>query len=52
MFCADVSLLGKNVNTTKKNTETLLDTSEEIDLDVSTKKPKFISLCLINPFKL
>jgi hypothetical protein len=33
--CADVNLLGKNVNDVKKNTEAMSDVSKEIGLEVS-----------------
>jgi hypothetical protein len=43
--CADhVNLLGDNADTMKKNTETLIDTSKEVGLEVNTKKTKYMLL--------
>jgi hypothetical protein len=39
LLCADgVDLFGGNVNTTNKITEALIDTSEEVGLEVNTGK--------------
>jgi hypothetical protein len=35
---ADVNLLGYNTDTTKKNTETLIDAGKDVGLDVNTVK--------------
>jgi hypothetical protein len=37
LVCADVILLGENKNTTKKNTESLIDTSIAVGLEVNTE---------------
>jgi hypothetical protein len=44
VYADDVNLLGDNVATTKKNTETLIDASKEIGLEVNTEKTKYILL--------
>jgi hypothetical protein len=36
VYADDVSLLGKNINILKKNTEALLDSSNEVCLEVNT----------------
>jgi hypothetical protein len=44
LVCADgVSLLGDNMDTVKKNTETLIDASKEHDLEVNAGKTEYIS---------
>jgi mannitol-specific phosphotransferase system IIBC component len=39
-----VSLLGDNIDTIKKNTETLIDVSEEVGLEENTEKTKYMLL--------
>jgi ribosomal protein S2 len=39
-----VNLLGDSIDTIKKSTETLIDASKEVDLEVNTKKTKYMSL--------
>jgi hypothetical protein len=39
-----VNLLGDNIDTTKKNTETSIDGSKEAGLEVNTEKPKYMLL--------
>jgi hypothetical protein len=38
----DVSLLGENTNTIKKNAETLFYASKDIGIEVNTKKTKYM----------
>jgi hypothetical protein len=41
---ADVNLLGDNINTIKKNTATLIDTSKEVGLEENAEKTKYMLL--------
>jgi hypothetical protein len=40
----EISLLGDNIDTMKKNTEALIDTSKEVDLEVNAEKTKCMLL--------
>jgi hypothetical protein len=40
---ADVNLLDDNIDTIKKNTQTLIDTSKEVGLEVNAEKTKLLS---------
>jgi hypothetical protein len=40
----DVNLLGDNIDTTKRNTETLIDANKEADLKVNAEKTKYVLL--------
>jgi hypothetical protein len=37
-----VNLLEDNIDTIKKNTETLIDASEEVDLEINVQKTKYM----------
>jgi sorting nexin-29 len=43
-YADDVNLLGDNIDTIKKNTETLIDTSKEIGLEINVEKTKYMLL--------
>jgi hypothetical protein len=44
VYADDVSVLGDNIDTIKKNTETLIDASKEVGLEVNTEKTKYVFL--------
>jgi hypothetical protein len=43
-YADDVTLLGDNIDTIKKNTETLIDASKEVGLQINVDKPKYMLL--------
>jgi hypothetical protein len=43
-YADDVNLLGDNVDTIKNNTETLIDASKEVGLEINVEKTKYRSL--------
>jgi hypothetical protein len=46
VFAADVNLLGNNIDTIKKNKETLIDASKEVGLEINVEKAKYMLLPL------
>jgi hypothetical protein len=41
-YADDVNLLGANIDTIKKNTETLIDVSKEVGLEINVEKIKYM----------
>jgi hypothetical protein len=44
VYVDDVILLGDNIDTVKKNTETLIDASKEVGLEINVEKTKCMFL--------
>jgi hypothetical protein len=44
VYADDVSLLGDSVDTTKKKTQTLIDATKEVGVEVNTEKTKYMLL--------
>jgi hypothetical protein len=44
VYADDVNLLGDNIDTIKKITQTLIDASKDIGLEVNTEKTKYMLL--------
>jgi hypothetical protein len=43
-YADDVNLLGDNIDTIKKNTETVIDASKEVGLEINVEKIKYMLL--------
>jgi hypothetical protein len=43
-YADDVNLVGGNIDTIKKNTETLIGASKDVDLEVNAEKTKYMLL--------
>jgi hypothetical protein len=43
-YADDVNLLGDNIDTAEKNTETLIDASKEVGLEINVEKTKYMLL--------
>jgi hypothetical protein len=43
-YADDVNLLGDNIDTMKKNMETLVDDSKEVGLEINVEKTKYMLL--------
>jgi ABC-type siderophore export system fused ATPase/permease subunit len=49
VYADDVNLLGDNIDTIKKNTETLIDGSKEVGLQVNAEKTKYTYVTVSSP---
>jgi hypothetical protein len=43
-YADDVNLLGDNIDTVRKNTETLIDASKEVGIEINVDKTKYMLL--------
>jgi hypothetical protein len=48
VYADDVNLLGDSIDAVKKNTETLIDASREVGLDINVEETKYMLCCRQN----
>jgi hypothetical protein len=44
-----VNLLGDNIDTTMKNTETLINASKDVGLEINAEKTKYVYVAILSP---
>jgi hypothetical protein len=44
VYAADINLVGSSINSTKENTETLLEARRDVSLEINAEKTKYISM--------
>jgi hypothetical protein len=48
-YADDVNLLGHNIDTIKKNTQTIIDASKEVGLEIYVEKTKYVYVAISSP---